>query len=54
VVQGKKHLLLAGSQVQGGQAVDVGSEQLPLPSQVRIPVTLSPSQVPALHTVALA
>jgi len=42
---------VVGSQVQGSQIFEIGSEQLPLPSQVRMPVTPSPSQVPALHGV---
>ena len=46
--------LVVGSQVQGSQIFEIGSEQLPLPSQVRMPVTPSPSQVPALHGVSFS
>ena len=42
-----------GSQVQGGQDSEVAPEHLPLPSQVRMPVTPAPSQVPPLHGVSL-
>ena len=52
VVQVLVQLPVAGSQVQGGQGGgEPGSEQLPLPSQVRTPVMPSPLQMPALHGV---
>jgi len=52
VVQVEAQWLVAGSQLQGGQISDVTSEHWPLPSQERTPVTPSPSQVPALHSVS--
>jgi hypothetical protein len=51
VVHVKAQRLVAGSQVKGGQGSELVSEQLPLPSQATMPVTLSPSQVPGLHSV---
>jgi len=54
VVQVKVQWLVSGLQVYGGQIREgAGSDQLPLPSQETMPVTLSPSQVPSLHSVPL-
>jgi hypothetical protein len=46
--------LVLGSQLNGAQMVAGPGVQLPLPSQMRIPPTDAPSQVPAWQTVPAA
>jgi hypothetical protein len=51
VVQVLAHRLVAGSQVYGEQVCETDCVHCPLPSQVRMSVTRSPSHWPGLHSV---